>query len=76
MDLKKCLGNLKHDLNNGGIDDDSFAMVCYMTMAKKAHKLLGDTEPDKLEQDNAKEYLTMCRNSGYAGLKLVADMTS
>ncbi len=40
MDLKQCLENLKHDVNDGGIEDDTFATLCYVTMANEARRIL------------------------------------
>ena len=73
MDLRQCLDNLQHDVNNGGLEDDSFAMNCYITMANEAHRILSTTsaQQDKVE---AQEYLEMCRNFGTASLKYVAGL--
>ena len=72
MDLRQCLNNLKNDLGNGGIQDDTFPVVCYMTMANKAHRLLKESALDQQTRSNADEYLSMCRRSGSDSLKCVA----
>ena len=72
MDLKKCLDNLRHDLNNGGVEDDSFAMNCYVTIANEAHRLIECDTSDERTRKVANEYLAMCRSSGSDILRYVA----
>ena len=72
MDLKHCLSNLKRDLDNGGISDDTFATTCYVTMANKAHQVLKSDESDRLTRADASEYLSMCRQSGSDSLRYIA----
>ena len=69
MDLKQCLNNLKYDLGNGGIRDETFAMNCYVTMANKAHRLLKSDTSDQEAQALAEEYLSLCANSGNDALE-------
>ncbi len=71
MDLGQCLQNLKYDISNGGFEDDTFSMVCYITMANKAHRLLKTGTSD--QRKDAEEYLALCRSSGSGGLKCVAE---
>ena len=73
MDLRQCLENLKHDINNGGIEDDSFPTVCYVTMANAARRLLETSKPDQQEADNAREYLSLCRKAGSDSLRYAAE---
>ena len=73
MDLRHCLNNLKSDLDNGGISDDTFATTCYVTMANKAHQLLKSDESDQLTRADANEYLSMCRQSGSDSLRYIAE---
>ncbi len=72
MDLRQCLENLKYDIGNGGVDDDTFATTCYITMANKAHRLLESGASDQRTANDAKEYLTLCCSSESAGLRCVA----
>ena len=72
MDLKKCLDNLKYDLSNGGIQDETFAMNCYVTMANKACKLLKNGASDEQMRATAGEYLATCSDSGSDTLRCVA----
>lgn len=73
MDLRQCLKNLKHDINNGGIEDDSFPIVCYVTMANSAHRILRSSAPDQQEANDAREYLSLCCRAGSDSLKYVAE---
>ena len=73
MDLRQCLDNLKRDLDNGGIKDDTFATVCYMTMANEARRLLKGDALDQQTRDDANEYLSMCSSSGSDSLRYVAE---
>ncbi len=72
MNLRQCLSNMKSDMSNGGIRDDTFPVVCYMTMANKARQLLKEDTLDQQTRNNANEYLSMCRRSGSDSLKYVA----
>jgi hypothetical protein len=72
MDLEKCLENLKHDVNNGGLEDDSFAMNCYVTMANKARRMVKNGSSDPKSKVSAEEYLTICCKSGNDILKYIA----
>ena len=72
MDLKQCMENLKHDVDNGGVDDNSFAMNCYVTMANEARRILGNGSSAQKAAD-AKEYLTTCSNCGSDSLRYVAE---
>ena len=74
MNLRQCLSNLKHDLDNGGIKDDTFATVCYMTMANKARRLLENDTLDQQTRDNANEYLSMCSRAGSDSLRYIAEV--
>ncbi len=73
MDLRQCLENLKHDVDNGGLVDDTFPVTCYITMAHEARRLLKNGELDQKAAADAKEYLTVCCESGSDGLKCVAE---
>ncbi len=73
MNLTRCLENLKHDVSNGGIDEDSFAVVCYITMANAASRLLKSGAADQRETDCATEYLALCRRSGSDSLRYVVE---
>ena len=73
MNLGQCLENLRHDISNGGLEDDTFAMNCYITMANEARRLLGSDVPDQREADYAREYLALCGNSGSASLRCVVE---
>jgi hypothetical protein len=72
MTLGQCLENLKHDVSNGGLEDDTFGMICYIAMANEAQRLLRSGALDQPALDDAREYLTLCRNSGSDGLRCVA----
>jgi len=71
MNLRICLDNLKHDLNNGGIEEDSFAMNCYITMANEARRML-KRSLSQSEIDDAIQYLSLCRDSGASSLQSIA----
>ena len=73
MNLTQCLENLKHDIRNGGIEEDSFAAVCYITMANEASRLLKSGVADQRETDRATEYLALCRRSGSDSLRYVVE---
>lgn len=73
MNLKQCLENLKYDTGNGGVEEDSFAMICYITMANKARRLLRDSALDQRAMDDAKEYLALCCRSDSDSLRCVAE---
>ena len=72
MNIKQCLENLRYDIGNGGIKEDTFAVTCYITMANKAHRLLENGATDQQEANYAKEYLALCRNSGSDVLKCIS----
>ena len=72
MDLRLCLENLKHDVNNGGLEDDTFAMVCYITMANEARRVLESKTLDQQTAEEATEYLAICCNSGSDALRCIA----
>jgi hypothetical protein len=67
------LENLKYDVSNGGLEDDTFAMNCYITMAKKARRLLRSGTPDQQAAENAKEFLALCCEHGSGGLRCTAE---
>ena len=71
MDLRRCLENLKYDLDNGGVEEDSFAMNCYITMANEACRIIKGGASQR-EIDGAVEYLDLCRNSGVDSLMCIA----
>ena len=71
MDLKQCLENLKHDINNGGLEEDTFAIICYITKAKEAIRMLRSDTLDQRDASCAREYLALCRNSGSDSLRCV-----
>ena len=73
MILRQCLENLKSDINNGGLEDDTFAMVCYITMANEARRLLKNDVLDQQKTEDAKEYLALCCRSGNDSLICVAE---
>jgi len=73
MDLGQCLENLKYDVSNGGLEDDTFPMICYITMANEARRLLGSDVSDQREANYAREYLALCGNSGSASLRCVVE---
>ncbi len=72
MDLRQCLDNLKHDLGNGGIKDDTFPVVCYVTMANKAKRLLKSDTLDQQARNDASEFLSVCSKSGSDSLRYIA----
>jgi len=71
MELRRCLDNLKHDVSNGGLVDDTFPVVCYVTMANKALRILHSPAAQQ-DKAAAEEYLTLCRDSGTASLRSIA----
>ena len=75
MDIGKCLENLKYDLNNGGVVEDSFAAICYVTMANTACRILekGATQKDI---DEAKAYIDLCHSSGVGSLMNITGIDS
>ncbi len=73
MDLRQCLDNLRHDLSNGGVKEDTFAMICYVTMANKAHQLLKNNASSQKARDDAGEYLAVCSSSGSNILRCIAE---
>lgn len=68
MDMKQVLENLLSDIDDGGVEDDTFAAACYITMASQAHRVLQDNADDA----EASGYLSLCADSGCAGLAYVA----
>jgi len=74
MDLRRCMENLKHDISNGGLEDDTFAMVCYITMANRARRLLENMVFDEQAEEVAKEYLALCCNSESDSLRCAAQI--
>lgn len=70
MDLRKCMENLRYDMANGGLEEDSFAMNCYITMAIRACRILKNGASQE-EMDDAREYLALCISSGIDSLKCV-----
>jgi hypothetical protein len=70
MNLGQCLRNLRHDIGNGGLEEDTFAMNCYITMANRARRLLKSNASDQRE---ATEYLALCSNSGSDSLRCIVE---
>ena len=73
MHLKQCLVNLKHDVGNGGVEEDTFAAICYVTTANKARKLLANNTLSQQSMEDAREFLTVCLNSGSDTLRYIAE---
>lgn len=73
MNLSKCMENLKADLGNGGIAEDSFAAICYVTMANTACRMLNNGSTQK-EIDDAKAYISLCHTSGVDSLVNVTEI--
>ena len=71
MDLKQCMENLKQDVNNGGIVDDSIAANFYITMANEARRILNSGLSDQKAAD-ARAYLSICCSSGSDSLRYIA----
>lgn len=71
MDLKQCMDNLKRDVDNGGVEDDSFATNCYVTMANEARRILDSGLSDQKAAD-ARAYLSICCSSGSDSLRYIA----
>ena len=72
MNPEKCMENLRHDVNNGGIEEDSFSVICYIAMANKAIRSLRDKVEDGTEAKFATDFLALCRESGSDALKYIA----
>lgn len=72
MNIRVCLENLKYDLSNGGIEEDSFAMNCYITMAHEACRIL-KSAASRRDIDDAKEYIALCKDSGIGSLRCVIE---
>lgn len=70
MNLGQCLKNLRHDIGNGGLEDDTSAMIWYITMANEARRLLKSNASDQRE---AREYLALCNNSGSDSLRCIVE---
>lgn len=68
MDLAKGIDNLRSDLDNGGIKEDSSAIIMYIALANQAKKVLKFSPGDA----TAEEFLNLCQESGSPSLKLVA----
>jgi len=64
MDMKQVLRNLEDDIGNGGVEAQSFAANCYITMAGEDQRALQNDNTDKL----ASEYIGLCARSGCDGL--------
>lgn len=63
MDLKEFVKNFKNDLEkNGGVVDDSVAVIHYIAAANKAQKIIRSSGSTADEAD-AQEYLRLCRES-------------
>ena len=73
MTLKQCLENLKRDIADDGIRDDTSAVIWYITMANEARRLLGSKPLDQRTVDDAKQYLTLCCDSGSDALRRAAE---
>jgi hypothetical protein len=71
MDLERCLKNLKADVNNGGVKEDTFAVTCYITVANMARRMLGNGA-NQQEAEFAREYLALCRRSGSDILRYIS----
>jgi len=65
--MRKIMDNLEHDIANGGVEAQSLAANCYVTMARKAQRALKDGT-DKLAED----YIDLCVRSGCEGLAYAA----
>ena len=72
MDLGQYLENLRCDIACGGVEDDSFAAICYITAANEAHRTLSGDVSDEQALDDARQYLALCGDSGCDGLMAVA----
>jgi len=72
MDLRNCLESLKYDISNESLEDDTFAMVCYITMVHEASKLLENGEADERDMGDAEEYLEICRSCECDSLRTIA----
>lgn len=73
MDLKQCIENLKYDINNSGVEDDTFPMICYITMAHRAHRILRAGKASQEDMNQAREFLSLCKYSQSDSLKLIAE---
>lgn len=73
MNLRQCLENLKNDINNGGPEDDTFPVNCYIVMVHEVHRKLRQGIGDQQEVDTANEYLNLCSRSRSDGLRAVAE---
>lgn len=68
MNLGKYIENLKNDLENGGVADDSVAVLCYITAANRAKEVIQAGGPEK---ETAQSFLDLCMQSGCEGLRTV-----
>ena len=73
MNLEQGLVNLEEDISNGGVIDDTFAAICYITIANKAIRLLGCRPLDQRDADTANKFLMLCSRSGIDSLKFVVE---
>ena len=73
MDLKQCLKNLKHDVNNGGLTEDTSPAIWYIGGANEARRLLSNGTSDQQAAEDAKEYLALCCSSGSDSLRCAAE---
>jgi len=76
MNAKLLTKNLKDDIGNGGVKDDTHAANCYIIAATAARRILNDDAESGFVDDeeashNAKEYLVLCDQSRCAGLMSV-----
>jgi len=73
MNLSKCMENLKADIGNGGIVEDSFAAICYVTMANTACRMMKNASTQK-EIADAKAYISLCHTSGVDSLVNITEI--
>ena len=73
MNIRKCKENLLDDIYNNDLEDDTFAMTCYITMSKEARQLLGNGTSDQQMVEDAKEYLDLCYRSETDSLRYAVE---
>ncbi len=73
MNLEQCMKNLSHDVGNGGVEEDTFSAICYITMANKARCLLKSNVSDPQAADRARKYLALCCRSGVDSLRCAVE---
>jgi hypothetical protein len=73
MDLEQGLANLRNDISNSGVEDDTFATICYITIANQAIRLLESRPPDQRDADTANEFLMLCSRSGNDSLRYLVE---